>query len=136
MTGQEFRAAIGTYDKIYNSQKKTFKIKFHNKKWKDVRVGDIIKVYENQYFPCDMILINSSGEKGICYVETKNLDGETNLKHKKASKECVDMSQNENEIVQNFKSYEITCDKENELIYVFNGCIKMSELLTIGLSEE
>jgi phospholipid-translocating ATPase len=75
---------------------------FKKKRWKDVRVGDIIKVYENQYFPCDMILINSSGEKGICYIETKNLDGETNLKHKKATKECVDMSQNENEIINNF----------------------------------
>lgn len=32
MTGQEFRDAIGTYDKIYDRQKKTYKIKFHNKK--------------------------------------------------------------------------------------------------------
>jgi len=39
-----------------------------------------------------MILINSSAEKGICYVETKNLDGETNLKHKKANKECIEIS--------------------------------------------
>jgi magnesium-transporting ATPase (P-type) len=39
-----------------------------------------------------MLLINSSGEKGICYIETKNLDGETNLKHKKAVKECVNMA--------------------------------------------
>jgi hypothetical protein len=29
-----------------------------------------------------MVLLNSSLAKGICYVETKNLDGETNLKHK------------------------------------------------------
>ena len=67
-------------------------IEFKQKRWKDVRVGYIIKVYENQYFPCDMLLINSSGEKGICYIETKNLDGETNLKHKKAVKECVNMA--------------------------------------------
>jgi len=45
-----------------------------------------------------MILINSSEEKGICYVETKNLDGETNLKHKKAQEDCVDLSINEVEI--------------------------------------
>lgn len=45
-----------------------------------------------------MILINSSADKGICYVETKNLDGETNLKHKKALKECLPLSVNENEI--------------------------------------
>ena len=72
-------------------------------------------------------MINSSGEKGICYIETKNLDGETNLKHKKAAKECVNMSKNENEILTNFNQNEITCDKENDLIYVFNGCIKISD---------
>ena len=49
-----------------------------------------------------MILINSSADKGICYVETKNLDGETNLKHKKAPKECLELSMNESEIQQNF----------------------------------
>ena len=40
--------------------------------------------FEKEYFPCDMILLNSSNPNGVCYVETKNLDGETNLKHKKA----------------------------------------------------
>ena len=49
-----------------------------------------------------MIMINSSADKGICYVETKNLDGETNLKHKKAPKECVQLATNENEIHYNF----------------------------------
>ena len=34
-----------------------------------------------------MVLINSSSPKGICYVETKNLDGETNLKHKSTHKD-------------------------------------------------
>ena len=68
------------------------------KKWNQIRVGEIIKIYENQYFPCDLILINSSSDKGICYVETKNLDGETNLKHKKALKECYSIAGNVNEI--------------------------------------
>jgi len=31
-----------------------------------------------------MILLSSSSPKGICYIETKNLDGETNLKHKQS----------------------------------------------------
>jgi len=35
------------------------------------------------------VLVQSSSEKRICYVETKNLDGETNLKHKMASKETT-----------------------------------------------
>lgn len=29
-----------------------------------------------------MLMISSSLNKGMAYIETKNLDGETNLKHK------------------------------------------------------
>jgi P-type E1-E2 ATPase len=47
-----------------------------------MQVGCIIKVKNDDFFPCDMILLKSSLPKGICYVETKGLDGETNLKHK------------------------------------------------------
>jgi len=37
-------------------------------------------VKEDQYFPADLILIKSSDKKGLSFVETKSLDGETNLK--------------------------------------------------------
>lgn len=50
--------------------------------WKDIHVGMILKIKEDEFFPADVILLNSSTSKGICYIETKNLDGETNLKHK------------------------------------------------------
>lgn len=63
--------------------------KFKQVKWRDIRVGQIIKVRENEYFPCDMLLLNTSLPKGLCYIETKNLDGETNLKHKQAEKSIM-----------------------------------------------
>ena len=47
---------------------------------REIQVGCLVKVYNNHNFPCDLILIKSSLPKGIAYVETKNLDGETNLK--------------------------------------------------------
>jgi magnesium-transporting ATPase (P-type) len=45
----------------------------------------LIKVNENEYFPCDMLMLSSAKPKGVCYVETKNLDGETNLKYKECN---------------------------------------------------
>jgi P-type E1-E2 ATPase len=51
-----------------------------------LEVGSVVCVREDEFFPADLLLIKSSGSDGICYVETKNLDGETNLKNKVAPK--------------------------------------------------
>lgn len=59
---------------------------FIDSQWKHLRVGEIVKVIQDQYFPADLILLRSSKQSGLCYVETKNLDGETNLKHKETPK--------------------------------------------------
>ena len=71
------------------------------------------------------MLLNSSAPKGVCYVETKNLDGETNLKHKKAIKECITLSKTEEDLVANFTGAEIECEKENEFLYKFAGQIRV-----------
>ncbi|CAN6336564.1 unnamed protein product [Urochloa humidicola] len=57
---------------------------FRDSKWKDVRVGDIVKVHKDEFFPADLVLLSSSYDDAICYVETMNLDGETNLKLKQS----------------------------------------------------
>jgi len=63
--------------------------KFNDCKAKDIMIGSFVKVKDDENFPCDLVLLNSSLPKGICYVETKGLDGETNLKQKLAPKECI-----------------------------------------------
>lgn len=53
-------------------------------KWRNIRVGDIVKLERNDSVPADIILLYSDGPRGIAYVETMALDGETNLKSKQA----------------------------------------------------
>ncbi|CAI8608716.1 unnamed protein product [Vicia faba] len=55
--------------------------------WKNLRVGNIVKVEKDEFFPADIVLLSSSYEDAVCYVETMNLDGETNLKLKQGSME-------------------------------------------------
>ena len=69
------------------------------------------------------MLLNSSSAKGSCYIETKNLDGETNLKYKCAIEETVDFSGTggDEEILSNFSvgGIIVECDGPNEALYSF-----------------
>lgn len=55
------------------------------KKWKDIRVGDIVRLTRNEAAPADLVILHAKGVNGIAYIETMALDGETNLKSKQAS---------------------------------------------------
>ena len=63
--------------KIFSDQSK-----FVKKLWKDVRVGDFIRLGCDETIPADMLLLWSSDEDNLCYIQTSNLDGETNLKQR------------------------------------------------------
>ena len=104
---------------IYNFTKRNFV----KKKWKDVLVGDIIKVKEDQYFPADSIVLTTSEESNCCYIETKSIDGETNLKFKKTNKKIIEILNNskEKENLINLDESIIYCQQPNEFIYEFNG---------------
>lgn len=57
--------------------------------WEDVRVGDFVKIHDRESFPADIIICATSEEENVAYVETKNLDGETNLKSRHAVPELT-----------------------------------------------
>ena len=75
-------------DDVENSQRvqriDTVRHGFTDDSWANLKVGQLIRVNKNERFPADLILIKSADPSGIAYVETVNLDGETNLKHKQA----------------------------------------------------
>jgi P-type E1-E2 ATPase len=56
------------------------------------QVGEVVEVVKDSFFPADLLLLASDNHDGICYVETLNLDGESNLKIKKAPDETAGLT--------------------------------------------
>lgn len=57
-----------------------------------IKVGDLILIKNRESIPCDVLIMgvnepNPQSPSGIAYVETKSLDGETNLKIRQVKKE-------------------------------------------------
>ena len=82
---REDRNENNALTEIYNRDSQCFE----TQTWSKVQVGDLVKVKDNSFFPADMVVLNSSEAEGTLYVETKNLDGETNLKTKSVARELV-----------------------------------------------
>jgi phospholipid-translocating ATPase len=88
--------------------------------WKDVFVGDIVHLSVNELVPADILILRTSDEQGLCYVETANLDGESNLKQRQVVKGYARKQETFQPI--QFTSV-IECDAPNNQIYRFNGFI-------------
>lgn len=99
---------------------------FEYSKWRNLKVGDIVKVEKDEFFPADLILLSSNYEDSICYVETMNLDGETNLKLKHALEETSKFQQDSS--FQKFKAI-IKCEDPNAYLYSFIGNIELENQL-------
>jgi phospholipid-transporting ATPase len=127
--------------------------KWVSRHWREVKVGNVVKTFDKEFFPADMVCLGSAGLKGVCYVETKNLDGETNLKIKMASdktnKHFVDeqaaFSINRSTvfeadtITQNIQNHfgrtQLRCKAPNDQIYAFDGSLTVDgELIPISIS--
>lgn len=57
--------------------------------WEDLAVGDFVYLANNEAIPADIIICATSEEEDSCFIETKNLDGETNLKARHAVPELT-----------------------------------------------
>ena len=89
-------------------------------RWKNVTVGDFILVRNDENIPADIAIVASSETNGQCFVETKNLDGETNLKARQAIKETMHLS-----TPAQFLTTPFFIDSEPPLtnLYVYSGVL-------------
>ncbi|RCK65027.1 Phospholipid-transporting ATPase DNF1 [Candida viswanathii] len=99
-------------------------LKFNRKFWKDVRVGDVLRIYNNEEIPADLVLLSTSDPDNSCYIETKNLDGETNLKVKTSLKATSDISRADDLITEQFV---IDSEGPHANLYSYQGNFKFPD---------
>ncbi|XP_074302179.1 putative phospholipid-transporting ATPase 4 isoform X1 [Silene latifolia] len=106
---------------------------FGDRTWQRLCVGDVVKVKKDEFFPADLLLLSSSYEDGICYVETMNLDGETNLKVKRSLE--VTLPLDDDATFKGFKAM-IRCEDPNFNLYTFVGNLEFErEIFPIDPSQ-
>lgn len=113
-------------DKDLNSRKTQVLVdgaQFRHKRWRDVRVGDVVRLESNEFIPADLVLIASSEPEGLCYIETSNLDGETNLKIKQANPQTADLTAPH--LVQRLGGY-LRSEQPNNSLYTYEGTLVLS----------
>jgi phospholipid-transporting ATPase len=119
-------------DREFNSTPTSIYIagKWCDMTFKDVQVGDLVKVTKDSFFPCDLIVLASSEPNGVAKIETSSLDGEKNLKTRQVVKESSKYFEQSN--IQFWA--ELTTQPPNAKINEFEGSIKIADSgpITLG----
>lgn len=92
--------------------------------WEDVKVGDFVKIRNDESFPADILICATSEEENVCFVETKNLDGETNLKSRNAVPALTHLRNAE---ACTHASFSIELDRPDPNMYKLHGAVITSE---------
>jgi len=89
--------------------------------WKKLEVGDLVLLRDNEQVPADILVLSSSDADGLCFVETKNLDGETNLKVRKSIKAT---SQIRSEEDLEHARFALDSEPPHANLYAYNGVLR------------
>lgn len=99
-------------------------------KWFELQVGDFIVIKSRETIPSDCVILATAEKttpaQGICYVETKSLDGETNLKIRTALPNTMHAIKTSTDVAN--ISGSLVMEHPNNLIDSFSGVLDLGEL--------
>ncbi|XP_027147671.1 probable phospholipid-transporting ATPase IA isoform X4 [Larimichthys crocea] len=101
--------------------------------WEKVEVGDVFRINGSDFVPADAVILSSSEPQGMCYIETSNLDGETNLKIRQGLQVTSDIKDIDSLMRL---SGRMECESPNRHLYEFVGNIRLDRHSTIPLGPD
>lgn len=124
-TSKRISTAARDYGNIIDIFKHTpGKARFKKDYWKNVNVGDFVRIYNDEEVPADVVVLATSDPDGACYVETKNLDGETNLKVRQALN-CARKVRHARDCERT--EFVIESEPPHANLYAYSGVIKWNQ---------
>eukprot|EP00124_Ichthyophonus_hoferi_P000614 Ihof_evm7s24 gene=Ihof_evmTU7s24 len=93
--------------------------------WEKIMVGDTIRVEKDDPIAADILVLDSAEEHGQCFIETAELDGETNLKLRMAPKVTADRLNTDEDLIK-LNAY-VICEPPNQNLHSFSGKLLMGE---------
>ncbi|MBN3310286.1 phospholipid-transporting ATPase IA isoform X4 [Amia ocellicauda] len=101
--------------------------------WEKVAVGEIVKATNGEHLPADLVILSSSEPQAMCYIETSNLDGETNLKIRQG----LQITSEIKDIDALMRvSGRMECESPNRHLYDFVGNIRLEGQSTVPLGPD
>lgn len=117
------RASMGVVDWTRRTQGTA---RWERTLWKKLEVGDFVLLRDNDQIPADIIVLSTSDADGLCYVETKNLDGETNLKPRKSLTATSSLLSEED--IEHAR-FLVDSEPPHANLYLYNGVLKYRSAL-------
>ena len=108
-------------------------IRWERTLWKKLEVGDIVLLRDNDQVPADIVVLSTSDPDGMCYLETKNLDGETNLKPRKSVRATSSIT-SEDDIEKS--SFYLDSEPPHQNLYQYHGVLRYTDPRTSEEKQE
>ncbi|THH32200.1 hypothetical protein EUX98_g2001 [Antrodiella citrinella] len=124
------RSSVGVLD---YSRRTTGLARWERTLWKKLEVGDIVLLRENEQVPADIVVLATSDPDNMCYLETKNLDGETNLKPRRSIRATSSaMSEEDLERI----SFVLDSEPPHQNLYLYHGVLRYHDPATGEAKQE